>query len=160
MSADCTSTSKSPVSLMACRMFISYLAGDSTCRIAREHAISSGRVNRSIRRTATHLLKLAGSEYEKHHPLPGLNRLKNETSLWLFRLAIVAPIDTVLALVCEGDGSGCTSDSALSYRNICDEFQAQLQLSGRLDQADSAMLHGCAARSQMFRCKGGRELQL
>lgn len=160
MSSERTSTSKSPVSLLACRMFLSYLAGDSTCRIAREHEISSSRVNRSIRRTATHLLKLAGSEYEKHHPLPGLNRFKNETSLWLFRLAIVAPVDTVLALVCEGDDSGCASDWGVSYRNICDEFKAQLQLSGRLGQMDGAMSHGHAARSQMFRCKGSRELQL
>lgn len=136
-----------PLSPMACRLFIAYLAGVSTPRIAAHTGYAIGRVNRSILRTATHLLQAVGSDYEKRQPLPGLNRLKKDTPLWLFRLSIVAPTAAALALI--DDGGQALGENAPTgpYRQLCAALKQQLEKHQQLSDRPASRAAAPARRA-------------
>lgn len=119
-----------PVSQQACRLFLRYLAGVPTTALA-DSGMPISRVNRSIKRTAKHLLAAVGSEYEKKRPIAHLSRLRNESLLWVFRLALVLPEETAASLAYSGEGAEPGPEYADAYRHIIALFREQLQQLGR-----------------------------
>ena len=111
MKPACTET---PLGLYSCRMFLTYLAGVPTTVLSGHYEEPAARVHRGIKRTAKHLLSAAGSEYEKKRPIAHLSRLRNEASLWLFRLALTVPRDVIIQLRCKDDG--CKNQTMESSR--------------------------------------------
>ena len=77
-----------------CEMFLAYLAGLTTTALAEAYGIPVTATNRTIKRMARGLLELTASPYDRRIP-PHLSRLRNESTLWVFRLAVVAPDDVV-----------------------------------------------------------------
>lgn len=103
---------ESPLGLFACRMFMSYLAGVPTTVLSAHYEVPAARINRGIKRTAKHLLAAAGSEYEKKRPIVHLSRMRNEASLWLFRLALTVPRDVIIQLCCTDDGFAAAENAS------------------------------------------------
>lgn len=120
MKPDCT---ESPLGLYSCRMFMSYLAGIPTTALSAHYEVPAARINRGIKRTAKHLLAAAGSEYEKKRPIVHLSRLRNESSLWIFRLAVAAPSDVALKLCCAEAEIGSTEE-AVEYAQAFGRLRA------------------------------------
>lgn len=114
---------ESPLSLWPCQVFLCYLAGVPTTALSARYAVPAARINRGIKRTARLLLAAAGSEYEKNRPIVHLSRLRNESSLWIFRLAVAAPSDVALTLCCAKTGFGATGD-AVEYTQAYGRLRA------------------------------------
>ena len=72
---------------VACDLFLGYLAGLPTTVLAQHFNCPVSRINRMIRKTAASLLDNNGTVYERGMP-SHLSRLRNESTLWAFRLAI------------------------------------------------------------------------
>jgi hypothetical protein len=86
-----------------CEMFLAYLAGFTTTALAEAYGMPITAANRTIKRLARGLLELTASPYDRRIP-PHLSRLRNESTLWVFRLAVVAPEDVVARIRQRLDG--------------------------------------------------------
>jgi hypothetical protein len=122
------SSERSPgdaLGLVACEIFLAYLAGVPTTTLAARYRLSAPRVNRTIKRTATSLLELTGGHNERRMP-PHLNRLRNEGTLWVFRLAMVMPERIATLLPSELDESQ-EAEAVTVYRHLYLSMMAQRQ---------------------------------
>jgi len=111
--------------LVACEIFLAYLAGVPTTTLAARYCLSAPRVNRTIKRTAMALLELTGGHNERRMP-PHLNRLRNEGTLWVFRLAMVMPERIAAMLPGELDESQ-EAEAVTVYRHLYLSMMAQRQ---------------------------------
>ena len=96
-------STESGLGVVDCEMFLAYLAGMTVAALAEAYGIPVTATNRTIKRLARGLLELTASPYERRIP-PHLSRLRNESMLWVFRLALVAPEDVVNRIPQKLDG--------------------------------------------------------
>lgn len=118
---------ESPLNAQACELFLSYLAGCPTTSLAARYSVPITRINRSIKRTVRELLHSTGSAYERQQRLAHLSRLRNEASLWVFRLAVVVPPDVAFNVASTLADSRQAEPAAQSYAHLHALFMEHLQ---------------------------------
>ncbi len=120
-----------PPNLLECRILFAYLAGISTPLIAEHEGITSGRVNRCLRRTVYYLLTHSGPvEYDRRKVSTKLNRLRNHTPFWLASLEHAVPTRQLVALAFDEvsfAGLYNAEECAEAYYCLRDTFRAMLQ---------------------------------